>query len=160
MKRAESAEESRTGHQFHELWHKKQRGIFGYQRSMKLSIVSCNVRGLNCERRRGLIRNMLLNWKADVVCLQETKLEGDISNIVKETMYNWRLVEQRGSSDHMGQEILGRGTEVERDETWWELGAAGGWFLGLGVLCGDFNTVRYPTEKRDGIRINRSMTEF
>jgi len=49
---------------------------------------------------------------------------------------------------------------VEREETWWELGAARGLFSGPWVLCGDFNTVRYPTEKKDGIRINRSMTEF
>lgn len=88
---------------------------------MKLSIVSWNVRGLNCRRRRGLVINLLSIWKADVVCLQESKLEGDISNTVKEiwevdglAMFNWTPVVQRGGgwwcSDHMGQKILGGGT--------------------------------------------------
>uniref|UniRef100_A0A0V0GSF1 Putative ovule protein n=1 Tax=Solanum chacoense TaxID=4108 RepID=A0A0V0GSF1_SOLCH len=51
---------------------------------MNLNIVSWNVRGLNCGKKRCMIRNMLRIWKADVMCFQETKLEGEIANIVKE----------------------------------------------------------------------------
>jgi len=49
---------------------------------------------------------------------------------------------------------------AEREETWWELGAARGLFTGPWVLCGDFNAVRYPSEKYNCNRINRAMTEL
>jgi len=51
---------------------------------MNLKIISWNVRGLNCSRKRGIVRNIIRSWKADIVCLQETKLRGDITNIIKE----------------------------------------------------------------------------
>lgn len=38
-------------------------------------IISGNVRGLNEVGKRLGIRNMLRGWRADLVCLQETKLE-------------------------------------------------------------------------------------
>ena len=41
---------------------------------MKLKILSWNVRGLNNPRKQEVVKNMLRNWKGDVVCLQETKL--------------------------------------------------------------------------------------
>lgn len=53
-----------------------------------LKIVSWNVKGLNCSRKRKLVRNMIQNWKADVVCLQETKLKGNILEIIKEVWGN------------------------------------------------------------------------
>lgn len=37
--------------------------------------------------------------------------------------------------------------KVEKEETWWEVGAARGLFTGPWVLCEDLNTVRYPSEK-------------
>ncbi|WMV38105.1 hypothetical protein MTR67_031490 [Solanum verrucosum] len=49
---------------------------------------------------------------------------------------------------------------VEREETWWEIGAARGLIAGPWVLCGDFNTVRYPSEKKNCNRINKGMTIF
>ncbi|KAG5575491.1 hypothetical protein H5410_055625 [Solanum commersonii] len=49
---------------------------------------------------------------------------------------------------------------AEKEETWWEQGAARGLFTGPWVLCGDFNTVRYPSEKYNCNRINRAMTEL
>jgi hypothetical protein len=42
---------------------------------MKPKIVSWNVRGLNEKEKRLRIRGLLRDWKADIVCLQETKLE-------------------------------------------------------------------------------------
>lgn len=50
---------------------------------MKLNIVSWNIRGMNCARKREVIKNIMKSWKADVVCFQETKVEGKIENIVK-----------------------------------------------------------------------------
>ena len=42
---------------------------------MKFKILSWNVRGLNEEKKRLRVRRLLSQWKADIVCLQETKLE-------------------------------------------------------------------------------------
>ena len=42
---------------------------------MNLRIVSWNVRGLNEQDKRLWVRNLIRKWKADIVCLQETKLE-------------------------------------------------------------------------------------
>ena len=42
--------------------------------SMKLRMVSWNVRGLNDVWKHLVVRNLLRKWNCDVVCLQETKL--------------------------------------------------------------------------------------
>ena len=42
---------------------------------MKLRILSLNVRGLNNPRKREVGKNLLRQWRGDVVCLQETKLD-------------------------------------------------------------------------------------
>jgi hypothetical protein len=42
---------------------------------MQLRIVSSNVKGLNNPRKRKVLRNLLRDWKGDVVCLQESKLD-------------------------------------------------------------------------------------
>jgi hypothetical protein len=43
--------------------------------SMNFNILTWNVRGLNEGRKRLKIRNLLSQWKVDIVCLQETKLK-------------------------------------------------------------------------------------
>ena len=48
-------------------------GIFAL--FMKQRIVSWNVRGLNNPRKREVLKNLLRDWKGDVVCLQESKLD-------------------------------------------------------------------------------------
>ena len=42
---------------------------------MNLRIVSWNVGGLNEQDMRLWVRNLIRKWKADIVCLQETKME-------------------------------------------------------------------------------------
>ncbi|KAG2695986.1 hypothetical protein I3760_07G037600 [Carya illinoinensis] len=50
---------------------------------MKPKIVYWNVRGLNELNKRLRIRNMLREWKVDIVCLQETKLKTIDRRIVR-----------------------------------------------------------------------------
>jgi len=44
--------------------------------------VSWNVRGLNDERKRGVVRNLINQWSADVYILVETKLGGNIDRLI------------------------------------------------------------------------------
>ena len=44
--------------------------------SIKLRMVSWNVRDLNDSQKHLIVRNLLREWNCDIVCLQETKLEG------------------------------------------------------------------------------------
>jgi exonuclease III len=50
---------------------------------MKPKILSWNVRGLNVSVKRLRVRNLLRQWKANIICLQETKLEIISNNIVR-----------------------------------------------------------------------------
>lgn len=49
---------------------------------------------------------------------------------------------------------------VEREDVWWELAGARGLFKGPWVVCRDFNTVRFPSEKKNYNRITRAMKDF
>lgn len=51
---------------------------------MKIKILNWNVRGLNVKEKRVVVKSLLKGWKADVVCLQETKLNEMSMMIVKE----------------------------------------------------------------------------
>lgn len=50
---------------------------------MNPRLVSRNVRGLNQSGKRLKIRNLLRQWKANIICLQETKLVLISNNIVR-----------------------------------------------------------------------------
>lgn len=70
---------------------------------MKIIIISWNVRGLIDARKRQLIKSLLHTWKADVYCFRETKLQGDIRNIVRELWANrWVKYAQLEASGTIG----------------------------------------------------------
>jgi exonuclease III len=50
---------------------------------MNLKIISWNVRELNDPNKRLQIKNLIKSWRADVTCLQETKLEVMSLSLVK-----------------------------------------------------------------------------
>ena len=41
---------------------------------MTLQLLSWNVRGLNNPQKREVCKNLLKEWKCDIVCFQETKV--------------------------------------------------------------------------------------
>jgi len=51
---------------------------------MQFKLVSWNVRGLNNRDKRRVIKNIMGDWKADIICLQETKLQGNITELVRQ----------------------------------------------------------------------------
>ncbi|KAG5630999.1 hypothetical protein H5410_002716 [Solanum commersonii] len=63
--------------------------------------------------------------------------------------FNWHLTGVYAPNDR-----------EEREETWWEIGPARGLITGPWVLCGDFNTVKHPSEKKNCHKINKGMTDF
>ena len=63
---------------------------------MKLKLLSWNVRGLNYPKKREILRNWLCNWKVDVVCLQETKLD----------KVDWRLIQSIWGNRYVAWEVL------------------------------------------------------
>jgi exonuclease III len=53
----------------------------GYQ-FFPSKLLSWNVRGLNEENKCLMVRNLFREWKVDIVCFQETKLEVMSRNVV------------------------------------------------------------------------------
>jgi hypothetical protein len=70
---------------------------------MKHKILSWNVRGLNEGKKRLRVRRLLSQWKVDIVCLQETKLESitpDLVQSLRRCPYvEWSHVASVGASD-------------------------------------------------------------
>ncbi|KAF5461248.1 hypothetical protein F2P56_021060 [Juglans regia] len=69
---------------------------------MKPKIVSWNVRGLHDPNKRLQVRNLLRQWKGDIICLQETKLE-DISRQIVRSLWRgqhvgWSFLPSNGAS--------------------------------------------------------------
>ncbi|WMV13618.1 hypothetical protein MTR67_007003 [Solanum verrucosum] len=109
-------------------------------------------------------------WRADVYCFQESKINGDISGIVKDLWANRKVkyaqLEARGTrgeAQDLGWHFSGvyaPNSREEREEVWGELGAVRGLFNGPWVVAGDFNVVRFPSEKKNCSRFNQEMEEF
>ena len=49
---------------------------------MRTKIVSWNVRGLNDMEKRKLVKQLVHQWGKNIYVLIETKVEGDVNNIV------------------------------------------------------------------------------
>ena len=69
---------------------------------MMIKIISWNLRGLNDNGKRDLVRNLINQWGADVYILLETNLKDNISSLIHSIWNNRWLselhVEAQGSS--------------------------------------------------------------
>jgi exonuclease III len=69
---------------------------------MQPKIISWNVRGMNEHEKRIKIRRRLREWKADIVCLQETKMEVINTEVVRSVWgcvhVDWTYLGARGAS--------------------------------------------------------------
>jgi hypothetical protein len=69
---------------------------------MKHKILTWNVRGLNEEKKRLRVRRLLSQWKVDIVCLQETKLElitqGLVQSVWRCPYVEWSYVASKGAA--------------------------------------------------------------
>lgn len=55
---------------------------------MKLKIFSWNVRGVNCEYKRRLVRRVIQQWGADIYVLVETKLTEKETHVFRQLWQN------------------------------------------------------------------------
>jgi hypothetical protein len=167
---------------------------------MNVKILSWNVRGMNELDKRLQIKSLLKGWKADIICLQETKL-GLISNRIVRSLWGgqfvdwvflgsngasggillmwdsrvvekmedavgqysvsckfWNIIDQRvwiftGVYDsNLVRERLNLWDEVAIIKSWWDAPWVGG--------GGDFNVVRFPTEKSRSNSFTPAMHDF
>ncbi|KAG6647996.1 hypothetical protein CIPAW_07G117200 [Carya illinoinensis] len=69
---------------------------------MKPKIMSWNVREFNEENKQFQIKNLLQEWRADIICLQETKLKFVSRRIVQSvwncTYADWVYLASNGAS--------------------------------------------------------------
>ena len=69
---------------------------------MKIKILSWNVRGVNDLDKRKVIKNFLRSQRADLVCLQETKVQEMNINMVRSLgvgrCLNWKALNAEGSA--------------------------------------------------------------
>jgi hypothetical protein len=69
---------------------------------MQVKIITWNVRGLNDLNKRLLVRHLLRSWKADIICLQETKpdliTKGLVRNIWGIHHVDWLYLSSMGAS--------------------------------------------------------------
>jgi exonuclease III len=166
---------------------------------MKCNILYWNVRGLNSPDKRLMVRNLLRQWRVDIVCLQETKLEHISRRVVKSVWgchyFDWCYVAAIGAAGGIllmwdkrvvsrvdtvvgdcvaacsfknvvdgfvwaFAGVYGPNGDFERRCLWDELaGLMSCWDLPW-CIGGDFNVVRFPSERSGGRRISGAMREF
>ena len=166
---------------------------------MNVKILSWNVRGLNDRDKRLQVRSLIKQWGADIICLQETRLELVTRRIVRSLwgihhvdwmflgsvgasggillMWDRRVVEKideavgdfsvscrfRGVIDQFDwafSGVYGPQSDRERSLMWDELSGLASWWGTPWCVGGDFNVVRFPTERLGGEALTPAMLDF
>ena len=157
------------------------------------------MRGLNNPHKRLVVTNLLKEWKCDIVCLQEIKLDSTNSNMVKSLwgspfvdwvaleainvaggillMWDKRVFEQvdfmagkvsvsvvlKGVADGFEwicSGVYGPAEGSIRDVLWVELDTVRSRWLLAWCLFGDFNIIRYPSERLGCSSFGLAMFKF
>ncbi|CAN4119501.1 unnamed protein product [Withania somnifera] len=139
-------------------------------------------------RKRRVVKNSIEQWKADIICLQETKLQGNIQEVVKQIWggrwIKYAFLEASGTRGgiimlwdrvhtltcifeallqnftHHISGVYAPNFKMERTEVWDDLGVVKGLIKGPWAVCGDFNVCRFLSEKRNCQRRSNAMVEF
>ena len=166
---------------------------------MNLKIVSWNVRGLNDSDKRLRVRNLIRLWKADLICLQETKMGYFDRKLIRSLWgsphVDWISLGSNGASGGIllmwDKRVLEKINEVhgyfslsckfrtvaiqfewvytgvygpnidrERGFFWDELSGIISWWEAPWCIGGDFNVVRFPSEKSGVAAFTASTHDF
>jgi hypothetical protein len=166
---------------------------------MNLRFISWNVRGLNNPQKREVVKHLLREWRCDMVCLQETKLDCIDLRLVRSLwgkqhvdwvaleatntaggiliMWDTRVVErvdvQVGQFsvscywhglvdgfDWVCSGVYGPHTEESRQLCWEELSSVRQRWAAPWCIVGDFNAVRFPSERSGCTRFSPDMFAF
>ena len=69
---------------------------------MKLKLLSWNVRGANDSSKRKIIKTFIRNKKADLLCIQETKIQpmskGVVRSLGSGRFLDWRALDADGAA--------------------------------------------------------------
>ena len=161
--------------------------------------LSWNVRGLNNHKKRSVVKNLLRDWKCDVVCLQETKLSAIDLGVVRSLwsnpyvdwvalnavntaggvllMWDKRVLDVmdsivgsfsvsccwKGITDGFVwacSGIYGPHSDGVRASLWGELADVRQRWNVPWCAIGDFNVVRFPSERLGCNNFNLAMIEF
>uniref|UniRef100_A0A2N9GTP0 Endonuclease/exonuclease/phosphatase domain-containing protein n=1 Tax=Fagus sylvatica TaxID=28930 RepID=A0A2N9GTP0_FAGSY len=131
---------------------------------MGQAIVTINGRdtpeGLNDGSRRLMVRYLLKQWKANLVCLQETKFQ-NLSRGVIRSLWGGPYVDCLfvGSNGALGG-VYGPHDLSARRNFWDEMSGVESWWDVPWVVGGDFNVVRYPSERLGAVNITTPMQKF
>ncbi|KAL4637756.1 hypothetical protein ACB092_03G099300 [Castanea dentata] len=145
---------------------------------MTLRLLSWNVRGLNNPRKREVCKNLLKEWKCDFVCIQEAKVSSIDGAFVRSLwgspFTDWAVLDAVQSSGgvfliwdkRVFENVLLRG--VVDDFVWACTGVYGPngngqrpnlWPVAW-CLVGDFNIIRYPSERLGYFIENNSLVDL
>jgi hypothetical protein len=166
---------------------------------MKPKILTWKVRGLNAIEKRLEIRGLLKEWKADIVCLVETKMAIIFREVVRSLwgcyhvdwcylgangasggillMWDRRVVEKveecvgrytvacslRNTGDNVVWAfggVYGPNDDRDRNDLWIELARLMSLWELPWCIGGDFNEVRFPSERSSGAGYSAAMEEF
>ena len=68
---------------------------------MKVKIISWNVRGVNDPEKRKVVKNFIRSQRVDLVCLQETKIQGMnkalVHSIIVGRFLDWKSLDAEGT---------------------------------------------------------------
>ena len=166
---------------------------------MKLCILSWNVRGLNNPQKQERVKFWLRQWKCDIICLQESKLnsldKGIIRSIWGNPYVGWEVLHAEGTSGGVilmwdkrivekldvlvgrfsvscvwrevcdgftwvGTGLYGPTCDVARQALWVELRDIRHKWSFPWCIFGDFNVIRFPSERLRCRRLTPPMIEF
>ncbi|XP_022852740.1 uncharacterized protein LOC111374314 [Olea europaea var. sylvestris] len=137
---------------------------------MMPKLISWNVRGLNEVSKMLGVRHLLRGWGANLVCLQETKMEF-ISRAVIRSLWGERSsrisvfgvirgFRRRDGFRWMFTRVYGPNSDDSRVGLWDELTGMRAWWNLPTCIGGDFNVIRFPSERSSGGSLTRAMEEF
>ncbi|XP_050281855.1 uncharacterized protein LOC126722746 [Quercus robur] len=121
---------------------------------MNVKIISWNVRGLNEQDKRLRVRNLIRKWGPDVDYFQETKI-GLINRAVIRSLWGGQHVDW----SYLGSCGASSGDLVMR-LLWEELCGLDSWWSVSWCVGGDFNVVRFPSERLGSNSFTTAMPEL